>query len=146
MYNPELDGVDHINVYSKAKTELGRFLSNFAYSPFTCEDGHFDSVEGYWYWLSSKDERLRKLSGFKAKQLGREIGAKDWVDTEEFKDKIKKAILIKLTNNPKLGEQFRKYKNLPLTHYYNYQGKVVDVPKAQWILEIIENYRSKTLF
>jgi hypothetical protein len=27
----EQDGTTHINIYSKGKTELGRFLTNFAY-------------------------------------------------------------------------------------------------------------------
>jgi hypothetical protein len=33
-----MDGVDHINVYSKGKTELGRMLSNFYPSPFTLRE------------------------------------------------------------------------------------------------------------
>lgn len=33
-FKPEMDGIDHINVYSKGKTELGKLLSNFARTPF----------------------------------------------------------------------------------------------------------------
>jgi len=34
MINPEEDGITHINIYSKGKTDLGRMLSNFAKLPF----------------------------------------------------------------------------------------------------------------
>ena len=51
ILKPENDGIDHINVYSKGKTVLGRALSNFSYSririPFL---GTFLSVEAFWYW------------------------------------------------------------------------------------------------
>ena len=41
-----IDGVHHINVYSKSKTEIGRWLSNFSYSPIQTKDGDFESIEG----------------------------------------------------------------------------------------------------
>ena len=47
MINPQNDGVDHINIYSKGLTELGRFLSNFEHILITTEDGDFNSIEGY---------------------------------------------------------------------------------------------------
>lgn len=50
-YDPLKDGIDHINIYSKAKTALGLFLSNFAQCDLETEDGEFSSIEAYWYWL-----------------------------------------------------------------------------------------------
>lgn len=45
-YTATTDGIDHINIYSKGKTTLGRMLSNFACTPFTHpEDGKFASIE-----------------------------------------------------------------------------------------------------
>ena len=94
------DGVDHINIYSKAKSALGRSLSNFAYSPIDSDTyGRFNSVEAFWYFLRvveileqivrTEDGRnnnarlidqtqesllrLRQLSGYKAKVFGREL-------------------------------------------------------------------------
>ncbi len=52
MIDYKKDGVDHINIYSKGKTSLGRFLSNFVQADIETEDGDFASVEGYWYWLT----------------------------------------------------------------------------------------------
>lgn len=72
MLKPDEDGVTHINIYSKGKTEIGRWASNFQYAPIVIDDGHFDSVEGYFYWLGTRNAQLRFLSGFAAKKLGRE--------------------------------------------------------------------------
>jgi O-acetyl-ADP-ribose deacetylase (regulator of RNase III) len=138
------DGFDHINTYSKGKTTLGRFLTNFSRSPFTCEDGHFDSIEGYWYWLgSSKDEKaepLRRMSGFEAKKFGREIGCLDWIEGDVFKNKIKAAMKHKILANPIMLLDFKKSK-LPFVHYYDYGGKIVKVPQVDWIMEHLEFLR-----
>lgn len=135
MIDPKLDGIDHINVYSKGATELGRWLSNFAYSPVIIKDhGTFNSIEGYWYWLSCGDEKLRDLYGWRAKEYGRSIGAPDWVAGDVFKSKICDAISIKLSAYP---EKIKHYNGLPLKHYYVYGGKAVEPKDGKWIIEHI---------
>ena len=49
--HPRDDGVHHLNVYTKAVTVLGRWLSNFTHSPFTHPEygGKFESMEGFYY-------------------------------------------------------------------------------------------------
>lgn len=138
--NPQEDGITHTNIYSKGKTEIGRFLSNFTEFNFDCEDGNFNSIEGYWYWLSTKDDRLRKLSGWKAKHLGRELRGDDWNNSEEFKIKIKAAIKIKLDYaNKELSTIV-----LPIKHYYVFykDGKniIVEPNDGKWIIDYIESY------
>lgn len=134
------DGKDHINIYSKGRTKIGRLLSNFAYTPFNhLEDGKFISVEGYWYWLSTKDEKLRNLSGFNAKKYGRIVGGKDWLEDEEFKRKIKLAIKCKIDQNEidlsALGD-------LPLKHYYFMPPNIFKTPdQGQWIIDYIDELR-----
>ncbi len=131
------DGVDHINVYSKGETALGRWLSNFARSPILIPvDGLFQSVEGYWYWLRTGDERLRKLWGFEAKRVGRESQERE---PAGFQDKIRKAIQIKLESNPEMLEVFRE-STLPLEHYYVFSGVKKDAG-YKWILEHLEELR-----
>ncbi len=140
MIDPSNDGVDHINIYSKGATSLGRWLSNFTECDITTEDGDFKSIEGYWYWLlsdSPEKERLRNLSGWKAKSFGREIKASDWCQDNWFQDKIKKALKEKIKQAP---ENF-KTSTLPFTHYYVYGGKVVEVTHGGWIIEYIEELR-----
>lgn len=149
-FDPKNDGVDHINVYSKAKTELGKKLSNFAYSPFFCEDGKFNSIEGYWYWLmchkvdNEQRDKLRNLSGFAAKKLGRELRGEDWPrgDDKVFKDKIKAAFERKLDANPDIALMLLE-SSLPLVHYYLYGGeKVVYDGHSDWLIEHIDEVRS----
>jgi len=137
------DGVDHINVYSKGATRLGRWLSNFTPCKLITEDGEFASIEGYWYWLGCTHpdrDRLRTAYGFRAKQLGRELRADDWPSTPDFRDKIKAAIEYKVNNNPEMKKILLDNK-LPLRHYYVYCGKIVEVKEAEWILDIIRNIR-----
>lgn len=144
--NPMNDGIDHINVYSRGKTLLGRLLTNFCDSPFILlDDGKFESVEGYWYWLSCKDDRLRKLSGYQAKVVGRQAGGKDWLDSEEFKKKIELAIRAKINQNVDIRIRLAQ-STLPFKHYYLYgkvNPKVVEVLECDWVLAILETIRQE---
>lgn len=137
----DYDGLTHVNVYSQGKTELGRFLSNFAQSPIVTEDGSFASIEGYWYWLSCKDDRLRLLHGYSAKALGREVGGKDWMDDAEFKRKICSAIQFKM-ETPEAKDILKRNSHLlhlPLEHYYVYGNKVIRPKEGKWIIDKLES-------
>jgi len=136
------DGTDHINIYSKGQTELGRFLSNFSHSPIMTEDGLFQSVEGYWYWIGLRHEGLRHLSGFQAKQFGKELRVHTTpfiLSEEDFKLKIEKACRIKIQGNPVMLSLFTKT-SLPFKHYYVMNGRVVDAG-YEWILEMWNRIR-----
>lgn len=121
-----VDGVDHINVYSKGATELGRLLSNFAHTPFTGGGRRFASVEGWWHWFctGSKIHYLADLYGFKAKQEGRKY--------ERVRVPNRKVLYlvyeVKILHNEYIREMLVN-STLPLTHYYNYDGKIV---QTEW--------------
>lgn len=140
------DGIDHINIYSKGKTKLGRALSNFSHLRVNTIDGSFESIEGYWYWLGCNDknkEKLRKCYGFSAKKLGRELRAKDWNNDGIFKIKILSAMLDKLLRYPNLFEVFKK-SSLPFKHYYcfGYPPKIIEPKNGKWIVDSWEFLRS----
>lgn len=162
--NPELDGIDHINVYSNGKTPLGKALSNLANIPCECgADGAFQSVEGYWYWLGVPEgtpgrDRLRDLHGVEAKNVGRELGGQDWNTDPAFKRKIVAAIEAKLDAPLKdkarevLGgsstlREALKNSELPLRHYYlmGPDKKMVEEKRAEWVIEAIEGIRDREL-
>ena len=131
----DIDGIHHINIYSKGKTEIGRWLSNFTYCPIQTENGWFNSIEGYWYWIATLVDPLRELHGFAAKKLGKESEKILEVSDEVFRSKIRKALDLKLKTSPKwVVEQV----NLPLKHYYDYGGKRVETEKHHWIVEHLE--------
>lgn len=148
MWNPEEDGITHINIYSKGATDLGRWLTNFAHVPFTHPTyGEFNSIEALWYYASTgfQHEHLRELSGFNAKQVGKKIPKVGIVtdgteDSSEFASIIKTGIRAKLIANPKmLGALIDTH--LPLAHYYVYGGKAVHAG-YEWIVLYIEDIRS----
>lgn len=141
-----VDGVDHINVYSKGKTLTGRWLSHFTFSPFVHPRfGRFFSVEGFWYWRrlahepSPEREKLRLLFGWKAKQLGRELGGSEDFDSPEFRRDIVEAEIAKIQAHPAQAATFAST-TLPLVHYYEYpSGRVIG--SAQWVIAELEKIR-----
>jgi hypothetical protein len=143
--DPKDDGVTHVNVYSKGKTKLGRFLSNFAQAPIVTDDGPFESIEGYWYWLSTQDNHLRDLYGWEAKSYGRFIGGRDWMDDNVFKLKICNAITKKLETYPEFFKLLRA-SPLPIVHYYVMGGRVIVPKQGRWILKHIDNCRSSATY
>lgn len=130
------DGIDFINIYSKGATLLGKWMTNFAYSPFIIDiDGEhhqFSSVEGLWYWLLTVDDSLKNCYGYEAKNRGKEIlKQKQAIQPPNREEIVKKAIDEKIKNNP---EKMRELAEsvLPFTHFYEYGAKRIDV-KHEWI-------------
>ena len=143
FYEKELDkdGKTYINVYSNGRDPLGRFLSNFTRHPIETEDGRFDSIEGYWYFLSCGDEALRKMSGIQAKNYGRKVGAKDWLEEKEFKRKICSAIKTKILTSNFKNRFINSFQ--PFDHFYVYSGKIVRPSEGRWIIEFLEEFRKE---
>ena len=139
------DGITHINVYSKGETELGKFLSNWSYSPVTTVDGFFCSIEGYWYWLLTGDDRLRKKTGWNAKSLGRELceevdlGEWDYDEDPTFREKITDAISQKIDDSEHRDEFYASI--LPFDHYYIIKGRVVRPKNGRWIIDFLHRKR-----
>lgn len=133
IYRPKNDGITHINVYSNGKTKLGRLLSNFADTPFRIPFwGEFRSVEGFWYWVMTGDERLRYTVGFEAKQLGKDLTR---IRNHPTLRELRIAYRAKLLYNPKILKLLRENK-LPLVHYYVYDGMPVPAKQWEWTAEL----------
>ncbi len=133
------DGVTHVNIFSKGKTELGRLLTNFAHTPVWTEDGHFESIEGYWYWLSKQDGRLRTLVGWQAKRLGRTLPDKRALPMPEFRRRIELACRAKVQQHPYIRRLLQE-SSLPFTHYYEYDGRRIDAG-FEWLANMWEQVR-----
>lgn len=149
LIKPERDGIDHVNVYSKAHTHGGRWASNFAWSPFTHpRHGDFASVEGLWYWLATRDDRLRLLHGYAAKRLGRELRGADWVQDDAFKtdvlNGIRAKILVAQTTDANALRDLCRLRHLPLTHYYVFGATVHnETARCKWMLDEFDMARGK---
>lgn len=145
MFDPKEDGITHINIYSKGNTNLGRLLSNFAFTPFTHPaHGKFNSIEGYWFWLQAEPsfyrETLRILSGPQAKSVGSKLINKYLQDTDWFQSLMKEAISAKCYDNYKIYKEL-KASTLPFTHYYVYGNKKVDAG-FKWLIDMWEERRN----
>jgi hypothetical protein len=106
----------------------------------------FYSIEGYWYWLNCDHpdkEKLRSLSGFEAKKIGRSLRANDWNQSEEFKIKIKKALKTKIESAPEKIKQELYNLNVPLVHYYVYGDRVIVPEENGWVNDYLNSFRPK---
>ena len=144
----EDDGKTHINIWSKAKTELGQSLSNFAHTPFTHpECGMFASVEAMWYWLKTgkTHNELRRLYGMSAKTYGSKLLRVE-MDEAEFRKLICEALRYKLEQHPKLQQAFAS-STLPFEHYFVYgrdMQTIVDQRKKHgWQTDFLEELRDE---
>lgn len=150
MFLPINENIDHINVYSKSCTELGKLLTNFAKTPFTYEPyGEFQSVEGFWYYYLTGciHEEFKHLYGFKAKSLGKTY-RDDRIDKEgvsaDNKEVLLEAIRCKLRQNKYICRMMKE-SSLPFAHYYWYgdisNPKVYNLEQYQWIIDELERLR-----
>ena len=146
-YKPQDDGITHINVYSKGNTELGKLLSNFAHTPFRIPFmGDFQSVEGFWYWVITGADELKILHGWYAKRRGEQISLNLGTFTKEeyavTKQHLQIAYKAKLRYNKKIEEMLMK-NELPLTHYYVYNEKIVTPKEFQWTATLWEEIKNE---
>ena len=146
ILDPAMDGVTHVNMYSKSATAFGRMLSNFYRTPLSLPEGQFQSVEGYWYYLSLPSdwalpgqtvparEQLKHLYGFQAKSTGRALrnALRQSVQTTafvpDFPERILAAIAQKLDKHPDMF--LPRYRGLPIVHYYAYGSVIRDQTNA----------------
>lgn len=141
------DGLFHVNVWSKGKTELGQLLSNFAHTPFRHPKyGSFASVEALWYWLASgcKHDHLRRLYSASAKSAGSKLPVVEMPE-DEFRAAILAGIRAKIEAHPKLKELFIQ-STLPFRHYYVYgrnNDVIVEKPKHKWQMDFLEELRDE---
>lgn len=147
IWNPEEDGITHINIYSQAKTELGRMLSNFYYSPFVFEPyGEFASGESFWYWYltGQQHDELKSLSGFQAKSAGRKY-RNDRLDilglTNEDLEIMENMLVLKIAHNPNIATLLKE-STLPFCHYYVYSTRVIVPDGIDWLSDTYEVIRT----
>lgn len=138
-----LDGVDHVNIWSKGDTKIGRELSNFAPCHIYSQFGSFRSIEGLIYYMGSHDEQLRFMHGFEAKKRGQAVDKGYRHKPEVFRDIIIEAMEQKWKGiDPKIRNTLKeKFDKLPLVHYYEYAGKRIVSHTWLWQVEEWERIR-----
>lgn len=153
-YFPHEDGITHINIYTRGKTELGRMLSNLYDCEFNVPRyGNFKSLEGFWYFYltGATDDHFKTLGGFAAKQYGRKFAAMR-IDEEATgpvgwqREVILDAIRCKLRQNRNILRLLAE-STLPFAHYYVPKGKEwlaqSNIAKFEW--QVVEFERLRKL-
>jgi predicted NAD-dependent protein-ADP-ribosyltransferase YbiA (DUF1768 family) len=146
LFTPRADGIDHLNVYSRARTAEGKLLSNFTRTPFVLDGVRFESVEGFYHTLLFEDDELRaRLAGLwgapakswgkvSRKQPGDPVRTWDGrviaFDGPAFDDEVRRAITAKVEQHPAVQEALLSTERLPLTHYYVIMGRPV-LPRGE---------------
>lgn len=151
-YDPGKDGVDHINIYSKSRSELGRLLSNWSETMFIHPElGMFKTMEGFYAFLATemKYDYLRMVNGYEAKMKLKELTREQ---KRGYIDELQRALTYKFEQSPRIQELMWEYKDLPITHYYWY-GEIGNNPRIipnsgdTWLEDgwnrIKQNYISK---
>jgi hypothetical protein len=141
-FNPANDGTDHINVYTKGKTHLGRALCN----PSDCNIehpyfGHFRTLEGLWFYMKTGfvDDEFRLIKGLAAREKGKGMPSRHY---GPFSKMFKLGMLEKLQRNPELQKELME-NELPLAHYYvKGDGTPIPLSRHQWQLDFWTLMRS----
>lgn len=142
-YLIEKDGKDHINIYSKAATSVGRLWTNMQYMPFTSQEfGYTTSVEAVWHFVSTgcKHPEILQMKPFDAKKYAKTL-PKD--KPQDFKDIIIRALKDRMAEHP-IKRALLGASHLPLTHYYHYgtNDTIVYTPH-DWLIQAIEDIRAQ---
>lgn len=128
------DGIDHINIWEQAKTDLGRALSHSARLSFTHSIfGRFDNMESFWQYIRSveRDDRVRVLHGYKLKTFARKLTFKR---VPNFHAVIMDANWQKVQQYPDLLDELKE-SELPFDCYYlNNEGIRIRPAFSHWVI------------
>lgn len=142
QWKAEEDGVDHINVSSSAKTQLGKLLTPAAPTPFTHPQiGPFASIDGLRFWLidAAHDDRFRTAANGMVHRLQQQI--KDLVPGNEWQEIVAEAMWLRTLGYPEIAELMTA-NELPYRCYYlqelNSISLPVEVAMGRWLLPVLE--------
>jgi hypothetical protein len=137
----ELDGVTHINIDKRGRTELGQMLTHMSRSQFDHpEFGPFQSVEGFIGFIRSgaTDDQFHYVHGMNARYRAKNQNS-DFI--RGFRELVMQANYLKIVQNDSLRRAFRD-SMLPFDHYYLLgNGRPVQPRNAQWIIPGFEELR-----
>lgn len=141
----EGDGIDHINIWDGAETELGEILSHgyqlrFHHSMF----GSFYSIETFWYYIQSKerDDQIRSLAGRILKNFANDKSKTTICFISNFRAIIADTQWQRISSMQPLVDELIKT-DLPFDCYYiNAQSGVKTRPiMYRWICAGMEEIR-----
>lgn len=159
-WNPDEDGITHINCYDAGNTVLGVMLSIFYNSFFDHPvHGEFNTLEGAWHYIKYQAvekkedellayETLRLLNGRKAQVVGRTLKEK-FADRysgypDNFEKDISECIAFKIYSNKTIC-RLMKESELPFAFYHvekRHSDVITERCPNEWFVALLENIRS----
>lgn len=137
--NFDNDGITHINVYSRAQTELGKAASNFAMTQIVHpEHGIFSCMESYWMWVATgmMHHNLKTMTSGYVKKFAKRFHR---VFHDNFDLMMLQGLHLKLQQHPAIYTLLMESDpDLPFAHYYVYSGEQKDMFERSrfWLMEL----------
>ncbi len=118
-----------LNVASLTSEEIGKWMSNFAPTPFTLDGIRYNCVEAFYVCLKFPDDpamqaRVRRMEGREAKRAGnkqrttltRYQEAEFLLGSAQHHALVKRAIRAKLEQHPEIARAFAATYPRPIVH------------------------------
>lgn len=139
----ERDGGDHINIWERAQTNIGKFLAHGSHTPFHHPIfGLFNNIECFWHYIRSeeRDDRIRVMNNLSAKKFSENFKL---VKIPNFYAVIMEANWFKIKEYPEMGDLLKE-STLPLEMYYVYKDSGVPIRPmfAAWALQGFNEIRT----
>lgn len=136
------DGIDHINIDSRGRTELGKQLTHMHRQDFLHpEFGPFRSVEGLIGFIRSgaQEDEFHWLHGMEARHRSRNLESEF---IKGFREIVMEANYFKIVQNDELRDAFIAC-TLPFDHYYLLEtnGRPIRPMAAAWLVPAFEDLR-----
>lgn len=137
------DGVDHINIWDAAETELGKLLCNNSPLSFVHNVlGKFYSIESFWHYIQSveQDDSIRTMYGPALKNFSRRSQSRQ---VKNFRAVIIDAAYQRIVQYPALAQAVAE-SSLKFDCYYvdrNASGLRVRPPFFKWLIKGFDEIR-----
>lgn len=111
------DGEDHINIWERGATDIGRFLTHNSNFHFTHNlFGRFANMECFWHYIQSdeRDDRVRTLTGQQLKNFAKKMTQ---IRVQNFRAIIMDSNYQRIMKYPAVVQSMRDT-TLPFDCYY----------------------------
>lgn len=140
----------HINIDSRAKTDMGKMLTHLYESKFVHpEFGPFQSMEGFWAYVrnNGSGNQFRTMHGMTARRASQKVKSRK---IDFFYEIILEANFEKITQNTEGLADMLKESTLPFDHYYVFgprgaelgaDGHLIRPPVAEMMIKMMTEIR-----
>lgn len=146
---PFFDGYDHINLWDRAKTPLGRALAMDSDLNFEVPGlGKFRSFYALWVYLTTKNRSTAMCSApaYKLRQMARERkDAGTYIEPENYRYVLMSALWNYVTADKQLVDAIITSGEVPLVSYIEQNGMRQSHSQSKWWLLFVKMVRAQLI-